>query len=65
MRGVLIKVVWSKQSGEEKLHKTEQNCIDFVDKLERKWCVVSCEEEWKEVTAARSGESEWRDINNK
>ena len=45
MKGVLIKVVWSKQNGDEELHKTEQNCIDFVDELERKWCVVSCEKE--------------------
>ena len=35
-KGVLIKVVWSKQNGEGKLYKTEQDRIDFVDKLERK-----------------------------
>ena len=29
-KGVLIKVVWSKQNGEGNLHKTERNRIDFV-----------------------------------
>ena len=38
-KGVLIKVVWSKQNGEGKLHKIVQNRIDFVDKLEWKWGV--------------------------
>ena len=33
-KGVLIKVVWSKQNGEGELHKTEQDRIDFVGKLE-------------------------------
>ena len=34
VKGVLIKVVWSKQNGEGKLHKTGQDRIDFVGKLE-------------------------------
>ena len=33
LKGVLIKVVWSKQNGEGKMYKIEQNRIDFVDKL--------------------------------
>ena len=38
-KGVLIKVVWSKQNDEGRLHKTERNRIDFVDKLKWKWGV--------------------------
>ena len=33
------KVVWSKQNGEGKMYKIEQNRIDFVDKLKWEWGV--------------------------
>ena len=39
LKGVLIKVVWSKQNGEGKMCKIVQNRIDFVDKLKWKWSV--------------------------
>ena len=38
-KGVLMKVVWSKQNGEGKLCKIVRNRIDFVDKLKWKWGV--------------------------
>ena len=41
MKGVLIKVVWSKQNGEGKLHKIARNRIDFVDKLNESGVCVS------------------------
>ena len=40
-KGVLIKVVWSKQNGERKLYKIVQNRIDFVDKLNESGVCVS------------------------
>ena len=39
MKGVLIKVAWSKQNGEGNLYKIVQNRIDFVDKLNGSGCV--------------------------
>ena len=40
-KGELIKVVWSKQNGEGKLHKIVQDRIDFVDKLNESGVCVS------------------------
>ena len=40
-KGVLIKVVWSKQNGKGKLRKIVRNRIDFVGKLNESGVCVS------------------------
>ena len=65
MKGVLIKVVWSKQNGEGNCTKPSRIASILLTSWSESGCVVSREEEWREVTAARNDESEWRGNNNK